>query len=152
MEIIYKCYLAESSAPTHYRSRTPSLTLLSTLLLTSSSPFYSFSFALRSVLLLAWRLNFSHSIFLLLWVLGLSVQVRPSPMATLLNDASTTPRAAPLEVRQSNQNQTCMASQKKMASDLQQMNEALNQLSGQMYGFVQLPIYRLFCTVNEISV
>ena len=73
-------------------------------------------------------------------------------MATLLNDASTTPRAAPLEVRQSNQNQTCMASQKKMASDLQQMNEALNQLSGQMYGFVQLPIYRLFCTVNEISV
>lgn len=43
-------------------------------------------------------------------------------------------RAAPLELRQSNQ--TCLASQNKLTSDLKQMHSMLAQLSMQMHGYV----------------
>jgi hypothetical protein len=72
----------------------------------------------------------------LLAVVGLGVvnAGTPLPITTLSNEALTTSRAAPLELRQSNQ--TCLASQNKLVSDLKQMGGMLNQLSMQMNGYV----------------
>ena len=56
-------------------------------------------------------------------------------------------RAAPLELRQSNQ--TCLASQNKLTSDLKQMHSMLAQLSMQMHGYVL--VSTACSTVNGIS-
>jgi hypothetical protein len=130
VEIIYKCRHAEPSTPIHCPVQTLSLTLLFIFLLPSFGPFYSFSF--RHIAGMAAKLL---SLYLLAVVgLGVVNAGTPSPMATSSNEALTTSRAAPLELRQSNQ--TCVASQNKMASDLKQMSGMLNQLSMQMHGFV----------------
>ena len=75
----------------------------------------------------------------LLAALGLGVvnACTPSYFFFSPNDALTTSRVVPLQTRQSNQNSTCAASEKKLSSDLQQMGDMLNQLSAQMQGSVR---------------